>query len=1008
MVFMNLFIFWCTDKEKTHMKKPINFKLWNNLAGILTFLLSAFIYLSTLEPSVSFWDCGEFLSCATNLEVSHPPGAPVFMLLGRMAALLAGSDHSKIAIMVNGMAGIASALTIMFMFWTITWFGRKLLQMSWLESNSQKILILCSAFIGAMAYAVSDSFWFSAVEAEVYAYSSLFIALVFWCILKWEEASNKPNGDRWLMFIAYLIGLAAGLHLLNLLALPSIIVLYYLKNFSITWKNTIKAIAISIVILASILFGIIPGIPKFISWIEFLMVNSLGFPYNSGYLVGGTLIIIVIVLGLYFSYQRKKVWIYNTLVYVSLIIIGLSTYGVIVIRSNDNPPVDMSNPEDPFALGNYLNREQYGSRPLFYGPSFASPLVDTKDRLSYERSNGKYVSFPLNTPEMYYDNNTLMLFPRMPDNNPELVKAYKQWCDFKGKLYLRQTPDGKQEQILLPTFAENLTYFFRYQLGFMYFRYFMWNFVGRQNDIQGHGNVMNGNWISGIPIVDNARLGPQEKLPTSLKNNRGRNVYYFLPLLLGLIGLYYHYKNDLRNFIVLALLFFFTGIAITIFLNEIPSTPRERDYVSVASFYVFSIWIGIGVIALSQLLERWVKNKSVAITMAVVASISVPVLMGLQNWDNHDRSGRYHALEYSKNYLESCEPNAILFTNADNDTYPLWYAQEVEGIRRDIQIVLLPYLSANWYVHQMHSQKYFNQGLKMSLTDNKFVGGKRTYLPIVERIDSTIDLLAMLDFVGSEDPRSKIELNGRLSDVSNFIPSRRLVLSSNPKDAQPADSVININLKGSYLRMDQLVMLDIIATNRWERPVYFASVQEPMSLGLDKYLQLDGYAYKLISKKTDSQDYSDVGYIDTESLFNKLMNKFTYTSLANLKVYLDWTHITTVSVVGLRGKFVRLAGALLLEGKKEKAIAVLDKITNMLPNERIAFDYNVIGIADLYLRAGETSKGRELLKKLKVVTTENITYYQSMPKNLTGGVEYDYRVSMYLMQEIERLDGSVK
>jgi hypothetical protein len=423
----------CTDKEKAQMNKPINFSRWNNLTGLVVFLISAFIYLSTIEPTVSFWDCGEFLSCATNLEVSHPPGAPVFMLLGRMAALLAGSDHSKIAMMINGMSGLASAFTIMFLFWTITWFGRKLLQKTWMESNTQKILILASAFIGSMAYAVSDSFWFSAVEAEVYAYSSLFIALVFWCILKWEEASNTSNSNRWLMLIAYLIGLAAGLHLLNLLALPSIIVLYWLKNFEITWKNTIKAIGISIIVLAFILFGLIPGIPKLISWAEYLMVNSFGLPYNSGYLAGGAMILITVFSGLFYSYKNKKVWLYNSLIYISLIIMGLSTYGVIVIRSIDNPPVDMSNPEDPFALGNYLNREQYGSRPLLYGPSFASPLVDTKERLSYERFNGKYVSFPLNTPDMYFDTNTLMIFPRMSDTNTELVKAYKQWSDFKGK-----------------------------------------------------------------------------------------------------------------------------------------------------------------------------------------------------------------------------------------------------------------------------------------------------------------------------------------------------------------------------------------------------------------------------------------------------------------------------------------------------------------------------------------------------------------------------------------------
>ena len=568
-------------------------------------------------------------------------------------------------------------------------------------------------------------------------------------------------------------------------------------------------------------------------------------------------------------------------------------------------------------------------------------------------------------------------------------------------------PEGRQEKILLPTYGENMRYFFRYQLGFMYFRYFMWNFVGRQNDIQGHGDVMHGNWISGIPFIDNPRLGPQEKLPSSLKNNHGHNVYYFLPLLLGLLGFYYQFKKDIRNFTVLALLFFFTGIAIAIFLNEIPTTPRERDYVSVASFYVFAIWIGIGAIALSKLLESLTKNRNVTLSITIVTSMSIPLIMITQNWDDHDRSNRFHVLEYARNYLESCEPKAILFTNADNDTYPLWYAQEVEGIRRDIQIVLLPYLSANWYTNQMRSPSYNKKGLNMILTEDKFVGGKRAYLPIVERIDSTIDLSALLNFVGSDDSEAKIELNGQLPNATNYIPSRKLSIPWGNKD-KLGDDTIKINLKGSYLRMDQLVMLDIIASNHLSRPIYFASAQEPLEFGLEKYLQLDGYAYKLTSIKTNSQDISDLGYVDSESLYNKLMSKFTYSSLSNPSVYLDWTHVNTVSIVGLRGKFLHLAQTLVAEGKKEKAIAVLDKITTMLPHERIPYDYNILGIVDLYLQSGELSKGKELLRKMKVVTAENIGFYQSLPKNIVTSVEREYRINMYMMQEIDRLESIAK
>ncbi|MDP4208721.1 MAG: DUF2723 domain-containing protein [Bacteroidota bacterium] len=994
------------------MNHSINFRRWNNLAGVAVFLLSSFIYLATLEPTVSFWDCGEFLSCAKGLEVCHPSGAPMFTLLGHVAMLFAGGNPAREVWLSNALSAIASGLTIMFLFWTITWFARKLLPASGEVTNRQKILVLFSGLAGSMAYAVSDSFWFSAVETEVYALSSLFTAAVFWLALKWEENADMPGSERWLLLIAYLVGLAIGVHLLNLLAIPAIVLLYYLKKHPLTWTNAFIAIAIGSAILGGILYVLIPGIPIFFSWIEFFSVNSLNLPYNSGFAIGGAVIVAVIGLGLYYFRRKGKVLLYNGIIYLSLVMLGFSSYSLIIIRSHDNPPVDMGNPEDPFALENYLNREQYGSRPLFYGNSFASPVIDTKDRSSYERFNGKYVTMPLN-PDYVFDANTLMLFPRMASLTPGDAEAYKQWVSFRGKPYSVTSPNGQTQQIMLPTFGENLRFFLRYQLGFMYFRYFMWNFVGRQNDILGHGNVLYGNWISGIPFLDNARLGAQDKLPANLKTNPGHNVYYCLPLLLGMFGFFFHYRSNLRNFLVLGLLFFFTGIAIVVFLNEVPVTPRERDYVYVGSFYAFAVWIGLGVMWLADFLVRKVKlNTGWAVGVASTVSLGVPVLMTVQNWDDHDRSGRYAVLEYARNYLESCAPNAILFTNADNDTYPLWYAQEVEGIRRDVRIVLLPYLSADWYVNQMRKPSHNSPGLKMTLSEEKLVSGKRTYLPVMERTDSAVDVNDLLAFAGSDDARAKVSSQG--GKMFNYIPSRKVELRVNrvnalksgalrtDKQLKSVDSV-HLTIKGSDLRMDDLVLIDILASNNWERPVYFASMQVPTELGINQYLQPDGYAFRLVPYRADARDESNIGLMDTDLQYQKLMKRFSWTSLANPKVYLDNTHIYTLSVVALRSKFADLACALLAEGKKQKAVDVLDKIMTILPNERVAFDHQVPALAELYLAAGEQKRGEALLQKLAEVSRASLDYFRSLPIGYRNGVDYDIRLYLVMLHETIRV-----
>jgi hypothetical protein len=991
------------------MNRQINFKLWNNLCGLFVFLASATLYLITLEPTGSLWDCGEFASSAYKLEVCHAPGNPLFLLIGRLASMLA-SDPSHVALMINASSGIASALTIMFLFWTITWFARKILINKYLESNIQKILILGSGMVGALAYAVSDSFWFSAVEAEVYALSSLCTAVVFWCILKWEE-SPEETSDRWLLLIAYLLGLSIGVHLLNLLAIPSIILVYYFKRGQVNLKNTLLALLLSAAILLLVLCIVIPGIPKFISIFELIAVNTFKMPFNTGYLIGGIFMISLLALGFCISRKKKLVWVYNSLLLLSLILTGYSTYGIIIIRAHDNPPINMNHPEDPFALKYYLDREQYGKRALIYGPSFASPITGYKDRSSYERLNDQYIAMPLN-PDYEYDKNTLMLFPRMGSNEPEHAEAYKSWSNFVGKPYHFVAEDGSQKQLQLPTFADNMAFLFNYQIGYMYLRYFMWNFAGRQSDVQGRGNVQYGNWLSGIPFIDKMRLGPQNKITSAMKNNRGRNVYYMLPLLLGIIGLYFHFKTDKRNFSVLALLFFFTGIAIILYLNEIPATPRERDYVHVGSFYVFAIWIGLGCLAFgkwanefqvkgAEIKPKW---KNALVISAIILSLSAPCIMLAQNFDDHNRSNRTWTIEYARNYLNSCEPNAILFTNADNDTYPLWYAQEVEGVRRDVRIILLPYLATDWYVNQMRQGIYNQEGIKFKLNQDKIAGGKRTYLPVIDRVDSAIELSSMLNFVASEDSRAKVKLSN--SELVNFIPSHQLFLKTDKQQseagisAQSSDSIY-IKLGGNYLTLDKMMLLDIISSNLNKRPIYFASVQVPMEIGLDKYLKMDGIAYKLTSYKTDPKDYSEIGFINSAQLYQQYMEQFEWSSLPNPHTYLDNFQIYTTASIGLRTKFSRLAAKLIEEGQNEKAIRVLDKISETLPNERVTFDYNNLNIASLYIRAGNKAKGMAMLQKLKQITHENDVYFNSLSFSQRKSFDYDMRLNAYLSNEIE-------
>ncbi len=730
------------------MKK---FRLYNLIFGWGVFLISLIVYLLTIEPTASFWDCGEFIACSYKMEVGHPPGAPVFMVLGNLFTLFAG-DVTRVAITMNIMSAMASAFTILFLFWTITHLLRKFYAEEDRERPGTFVTIFGAALVGSLAYTFSDSFWFSAVEAEVYSTSSLFTAVVFWAILKWENIADRPGSNRWLILIAYLMGLSIGVHLLNLLTIPAIVMVYYFKKYTPTTRGIIASLLLSAAILGAVVYILIPGLTGLASKFELLFVNGIGMSFNWGVMIFALLLFGGLLFGIYYTHNRGNVLWNTILLGFFVVVIGYSSYAVIVIRSSANTPLDESNPDTVFSLQRYLNREQYGENPLFYGAYFnARPNAVEEGKPTYYQGEEEY--YPVYSNRKYtYDSEYKGLFPRMWSSQGKHASEYIYWGGLdESKLYdVRRNEEGnpvpgqgggysydRSRPIGKPTFGQNLRFFFRYQVGYMYLRYFMWNFAGRQNDIQGQGELTKGNWISGIKFIDQARLGPQINLPESIVDNKGHNKYYMLPLLLGLIGAWFHYKRQNKDFWVVVLLFLLTGLAIVFYLNQYPLQPRERDYAYAGSFYAFAIWIGIGVAGLIE----WIsKKRSVAAAGAVVLAtlVLVPGIMARENWDDHDRSDRYTAPAFARNFLNSCLPNAIMFTNGDNDTFPLWYIQEVEGYRTDVRIVNLSYLTADWYIEQMQQTFYDSYALPISMTKDQYIQGTRDYAYLVESAGALI------------------------------------------------------------------------------------------------------------------------------------------------------------------------------------------------------------------------------------------------------------------------------
>jgi hypothetical protein len=744
--------------------------------GWVTFFIATTVYMLTLEPTASFWDCGEFIATSFKMEVGHPPGDFMIALMQRFFSLFAGGDLQKVAYAVNVMSGLASGFTILLLFWSITHIARKLVFRNENYSLGNSLAIIGAGLVGALAYTFSDSFWFSAVEAEVYATSSLFTALVFWLMLKWEDRAEDKHSNRLIILIAYLMGLSIGVHLLNLLAIPALVFLYYFKKFKVTTAGIVKTAIISIVLLGAVQYGLIQGIIYGAAYMDLLFVNGFGLPFFSGVTFYILAIIGFIVFALIYSHKKRKVLLNTAILVFTVLVMGYSSVAIIVIRSSANTPLDENDPENMFSLLYYLNREQYGDRPLLYGPVFnaVATEVDENGKPTYTPIDGKYVITNRKT-EYKYDDRFKMFFPRMYSPEDDHVKAYKQWVNIQGVPIEVTGNNGEPQTIYKPTFGENLAFFMKYQVNFMYWRYFMWNFAGRQNDIQGNGEITKGNWLSGIKFFDEMRLGPQDNQPESLSKNKGRNTYFMLPFLLGIIGLIYQFRRDKKNFRVLMLFFFFTGLAIVVYLNQTPNQPRERDYAYVGSFYVFAMWIGLGVLAIYEWLKNLLPETARATAITVVCVAAVPGIMANENWNDHDRSGRYTARDFAYNYLNSCEKDAVIFTNGDNDTFPLWYCQEVENVRTDVRVCNLSYLSADWYIDQMEKKVYESDPLPFSLKKEKILQGKRDIVFITDKIKNPIDLKEAMDFVASDDPATKVRTN--YSEESDYIPSKNLSLA---------------------------------------------------------------------------------------------------------------------------------------------------------------------------------------------------------------------------------------
>ena len=1070
------------------------YKLVNNVLGWLTFLVAAFVYCSTIEPTASFWDCPEFITTGYKLEVGHPPGAPFFMLTANLFSQFA-SDPTQVAKMVNTMSALLSATTILFLFWSITHLARKLILKDWSEMTTGKLIAIeASGLVGALIYTFSDTFWFSAVEGEVYAYSSAFTAIVFWLILKWEDHADEPHSDRWLVLIAYMTGLSIGVHLLNLLCIPAIVLVYCYRRYPhIELKGSLLALLVSFVIVAGVLYGVVPGIINVAGWFELLFVNQLGCPFNTGEIIyiillvaiviwaiyesytdrnfkrqnisftlavgmlgipfrgmgwGAALVGIVILVAIYFglNYRKKadkqlvpvvSARFKNTaLLCMLMLMIGYSSYAVIVIRSAANPPMDQNSPEDVFTLGSYLSRDQYGDSPLLYGQAYTSQVAfdvegnmcipkhkegaaiwQRKEKASENEKDSYFVVS--HKDKLVYAQN--MLFPRM--HSSAHAQAYENWLGGVTGTNVPYDRCGEQVTVKMPTQWDNIRFFLSYQCNFMYWRYFMWNFAGRQNDLQGSGEPEHGNWITGISFIDNWMLGDQSKLPQELKENKGHNVFYCLPLLLGLIGLFWQAwrgQRGIRQFWVVFFLFFMTGLAIVLYLNQTPQQPRERDYAYAGSFYAYAIWCGLGVLALYDMLKKKLKTNDVALASVLgVACLLVPVQMASQTWDDHDRSGRYTCRDFGQNYLMTLQDKGypIIFTNGDNDTFPLWYNQETEGFRTDARVCNLSYLQTDWYIDQMKRPAYDSPSVPITWPRLDFCSGTNDYVQVDPSLKQQI-----MDFYKEHPAEAKEQFGENPFELKNVlnnwvrtknkemhvIPTDTLYLTIDKEavkksgmmmasDTIPDRMVISLAGKRALYKND-LMMLEMLAQCNWTRPLYVAA-----TVGSDNYMNLgdnfvqEGLAYRITPFTTNKPGAKN---FDTEKTYNNVMNRFKFGGLDKKGLYIDETIMRMCYTH--RNLFAQLALALIREGKNDKALKVLRKAEKSIPEYNVPNSF-VSGSADLaraYALIGCKADAARILRQVWNNAKQYADYYVSQEGSRFDMCQTDVMRQLYYMQGI--------
>lgn len=988
----------------------LNYKKLNNIIGWMIFAIATVVYILTLEPTTSWWDCGEYISTAYKLEVGHPPGAPFFQLLGRFFTLFAFGNTQYVAYMINLMSALSSSFTILLLFWTITRFARKLMDGE--MTDNKAYAIFASGIVGALAFTFTDSFWFSAVEGEVYAMSSLFTAVVFWAILKWEEVSDTPYAYRWLILIAYVVGLSIGVHLLNLLAIPAITYVVYFKKYKkVDFKGFVLAGFIGLVILSFIMYLIIPMTVKMAGSFELFFVNSMGLPFNSGSFIFFVLLISLIVFAWRFTYKRRYQIAHVAIIGVTFILIGYSSFFMIVIRANANPPINENDPKDAISMLSYLLREQYGGWPLGYGQYYNADITEWEDGSPIyvkDDNAGKYVitdkresSDPTYNPELS------SVFPRMWSNTkPEHINMYKAYLTKKGRAVRIMGADGEEKIVYKPTFSDNLRFFFQYQLGHSYFRYFMWNFAGRQDDVESQPNIRNGNWISGITFIDAMRLGNQDQLPFA-SESPARNTFYFLPLILGLIGFIFHFNSNMKDFWVVFLLFVMTGLAIIVYLNVTPYQPRERDYAYVGSYYAFAIWIGLGVLALIKGLSKYINMKMATAGVFAVTMVAVPGLLASEGWDDHDRSGKTTARDFAINYLESCEPNAILFVNGDNDTFPLWYIQEVEGIRTDIRVVNYMLASGPWYVHQLQRKIYNSEKVPLSIEAAKYNKGVNSYVPVYPKVQGAFELREVIDFIKSDDNSTK--LGTQRGEKMNYLPTRQLKLTLDsaylvesgvvsPDKAHLIPKELTWKVGGSALYKNDLMLLDLIATNNWERPIYFANPSSVKKvLKLDEYMHLEGFVYRLLPYKADGL-FRGMGGVNADKSYELLVNKANWGNIYKDDVTIDRESHRNSGIP--KNNLLRTAEVLIQQGEMEKAIEALDTYQKYYPHHKVNYDMYMLPYAEKYYEAGAIEKGNEVMEILYEYYVDELNYINSLSPEYKKMVVQDQQTALGVLQRI--------